>query len=81
MQEDKDKLVKDHAEVSVENKGLLKGQQELEEKYNKEKEFADKMRSNYEILKEHEMNIIKDYEGKKTKEFAFYDQTISDLNK
>jgi hypothetical protein len=39
----------------------------------KEKEVADKLRGNYEILKEHELNIIKDYEGKKTREITFYE--------
>lgn len=39
------------------------------------------MRSNYEILKEHELSIIKDYEGKKNKEISFYEQTVQDTHK
>jgi hypothetical protein len=38
------------------------------------------MRSNYDILKEHEMNIIKDFEGKKTREIAFYESQMSEYH-
>lgn len=54
---------------------------EAESKYLKEKEVADKLRSNYDVLKEHEMNIIKDFDNKKTREITFYEQTLSDLHK
>lgn len=40
---------------------------------NKYKEENEKLKSNYDILKEHKMNIIKDYEGKKAREVTFYE--------
>jgi hypothetical protein len=33
----------------------------------------EKLKSHYEILKDHELNIIRDYEGKKVKEISFYE--------
>ena len=39
------------------------------------------MKSNYDILKEHEMNIIKDYEGRKTREITFYETKLLETNK
>jgi hypothetical protein len=33
----------------------------------------EKLKSHYEILKDHELNIIRDYEGKKVKEISYYE--------
>jgi len=51
---------------------------EVEELYLKEKTECDKFRANYEVLKEHELNIIKDYEGRKAKEVSFYEKALND---
>jgi hypothetical protein len=32
------------------------------------------------MLKEHEMNIIKDYEGKKSREIEFYETKLHDMH-
>ena len=44
-------------------------------------EENDKLKSHYDILKEHELNIILDCEGKKSKEISFYEQKMADLHK
>jgi len=40
----------------------------------------DRLKSTYDILKEHEMNIIKDTEDKKQKEIAFYEQKYQEIS-
>ena len=57
----------------MENKELIKVKEETEGKYKQVKNENDRLKSTYDILKEHEMNIIKDTEDKKQKEIAFYE--------
>lgn len=59
------KLTKEKELLKNDNITYLRAKDEAEKFCNKEKETNDKLKHNYEILKEHEMNIIKDYEGKK----------------
>jgi len=49
----------------MENKELIKVKEETEGKYKQVKNENDRLKSTYDILKEHEMNIIKDTEDKK----------------
>ena len=65
---------------TVELKTLERQRDEAELRYSKEKDTTDKLRANYEILKEHELSIIKDYEHKKSKEIAFYELTQTELH-
>lgn len=65
----------------MDNKTLEFERNEMESKMNKEQSEADKLRHNYEILKEHEFNIIKDFESKKTREVSFYESTLSEVSK
>ena len=51
---------------------------ESEKKMQIVQEENDKMKFNYDILKEHEMNMIKDVEGKKSKEIQFFEKTLAD---
>lgn len=73
-------LLKEKELSNVENKTMERQKCDAEERYGKEKETNEKLRSNYEILKEHELSIIKDYEGKKSKEIAFYELTQTELH-
>ena len=57
----------------MENKELIKIKDETEWKYQQVKNENDRLKSTYDILKEHEMNINKDTEDKKQKEIAFYE--------
>lgn len=59
--------------LEFENKELLKLRDAADESNAKTQEENQKLKSNYEILKEHEMSIIKDYEGKKAREVTFYE--------
>ena len=38
------------------------------------------MKQNYEILKDHEVALVKDFEGKKTREVSFYEQRIQEMH-
>mmetsp|Transcript_9332 Transcript_9332/g.7103 ORF Transcript_9332/g.7103 Transcript_9332/m.7103 type:complete len:119 (+) Transcript_9332:2192-2548(+) len=49
--------------------------------YIQEKTECDKFRANYEVLKEHELNIIKDFEGKKAREVEFYEKALAEQTK
>ena len=49
-------------------KSLEQEKVELMVKLTKEEEEVKKLKANYDVLKEHEFNIIKDCEGKKSKE-------------
>lgn len=70
---DKERLAKSMEILEVENRELIKLRQEADENFGKVKEENDKLRGNYDILKEHELNIIKDYEAKKHREIQFYE--------
>ena len=62
-------------------KSLEQEKVELMVKLTKEEEEVKKLKANYDVLKEHEFNIIKDCEGKKSKEIQFYEQALQDSNK
>ena len=59
--------------MSIENKTYERVKDEAEAKMRKVVEENEKLKQNYEILKEHEISLIRDFEGKKGKEIGFYD--------
>ena len=65
--------------MNIENKTHERVKNEAEEKLKKVIEENDKLKQNYEILKEHEISLIRDFEGKKSKEIGFYDDQIIHL--
>lgn len=42
-------------------------------------EENQRLKQNYDILKEHEISIIRDFENKKSKESNFYETSMLDL--
>ena len=78
--DEKDKLQKSSEILEIENKELIKVMEETDANARKVNEENNRLKGNYDILKEHEMNIIKDYEGKKTRELNFYEQKLVDLH-
>lgn len=45
-------------------------------KFNTVKEENDKLKHTYEILKEHEMNLIRDLEDKKKREIGLFEDRM-----
>ncbi len=80
LQEERDQLAKSHKFMEEENKQCLKIRSEAEAKFLVVKEENDKLKQTYEILKEHEMNLIRDLEEKKNKEIVFYEGKIQGVN-
>jgi hypothetical protein len=64
LQEDKERLQSFYDNLENENRRLM-SLKEVNFKLNEENE---RLRAHYEVLKEHELNIIKDYEAKLQKE-------------
>lgn len=80
MSKETDSLKKASELLEVENKNCLKIKEESEQKMMKYQQENEKLKAHYEILKDHELNIIKDYESKKTKEISFFEQKVQDLH-
>ncbi|CDW80672.1 kinesin motor domain containing protein [Stylonychia lemnae] len=78
--EDKEQLIKAQSILEMENKELVKVKEEAESKYQQVYSENERLRSNYDILKEHEMNIIRDTEDKKQKEIAFYEVKYTEIS-
>jgi hypothetical protein len=60
LQQDKERLQSFYAGLELENKHLSS----LKDDNIRFSEENDRLRAHYEVLKEHELNIIKDYEAK-----------------
>ena len=74
--EERERFRQENDLMKTENVSLLHEKQELTIKLDKEKETIEKLRSSYDILKEHEFSLLRDFEGKKTREITFYEQSL-----
>lgn len=80
MQKENESLKSTFDQMDSENKQYLKQKEEAEVISRQILTENEKLKSHYEILKDHELNIIRDYEGKKVKEISFYEQKVTDIH-